>query len=80
MTTVKSLRDLTILAQGARLRASALAGSRDPNEAYLMAHRVMAGAFDDAGRGSSREALDRDMNREIVRGATARTIGHEVMP
>jgi hypothetical protein len=80
MATVKSLRDLTILAQGPHLRASALAGSRDPNEAYLMAHRVMASAFSDSGRGFSRDALDHDMTREIVRGATAGTIGHEVMP
>lgn len=67
MTTARSIRDLTILAQGRRLRARALAGARDPNEAYLMTHNVMARAFEDPARGASREALDAAMNDEIGR-------------
>lgn len=67
MAAIKTARDLAILAQGAGLRAQALASERDFNEAYLMAHRVLARAFDDAASPTSRVALGDAMADEIGR-------------
>jgi hypothetical protein len=77
MATIKTVRDLAILAQGAGLRAQALASERDFNEAYLMAHRVLARAFDDSASASSRVALGGAMADEIGRHAAGK-ISHAV--